>query len=218
MKLTSKQRLILFIALSLAIHIALLGMDSSLTQVTQNEQGDSWLQLQLQPKNVREDMKNIPQESMVDEKPARKPRTHTTVERTLPALLETASIQSQPADSTESNNNKSTEIENNIPETKEADVVQVNRIIADEFASNFYYPATARRRNWQGDVVLQFTLMPDGSIKHIRINKSSGYPVLDDAAMDVMSKIKSERQLALVLSGNTLDHLLPVSYRLQDAL
>ncbi|HEY9050885.1 MAG TPA: TonB family protein, partial [Gammaproteobacteria bacterium] len=171
-----------------------------------------------QPKNADEAKENVPQESMVGEKPARKPRTHTTAENTLPAPLETASLQSQPADSTEYNNNKSTEIEGHTPETKEADVVQVNRIIADEFASNFYYPATARRRNWQGDVVLQFTLMPDGSIKHIRINKSSGYPVLDEAAMDVMSKIKAEQQLALVLNGNSLDHLLPVSYRLQDAL
>ncbi len=215
MNLSPQQRLMLFIALSLAIHTAWLGIDSSLMSVTQHEQGGSWLQLQLHAKNTNEAMDNIREERIMEKKIFSKPQTHTKKEDA-PAKTETAPEQTQDAPSLA--HTKPIAAESNKTEYATADIVQVNRIIADEFARNFYYPATARRRNWQGDVILQFTLMPDGSIVHIRINKSSGYPVLDEAAMDVMSKIKSERQLALVLNGNSLDHLLPVSYRLQDAL
>ena len=216
MKLTPQHRLILFIALSLAIHLVLLRVDTSLEEVTQQEQGGSWLQLQLQQKIADVSPEQFMEESIPGINPEVKHQTQLQ-ENELTATPQDIASQGQPVEiaTTETATPNPTKDK---PVISAPNVVKVNRIIADEFTHNFYYPATARRRNWQGDVVLQFTLMPDGSIVHIRINKSSGYRVLDEAAMDVMSKIKAEQQLALVLNGNSLDHLLPVSYRLQDAL
>lgn len=216
MKLKPQHRLALFIVLSLAIHTALLRVDTPLVEITQQEQGGSWLQLQLQQKIANVTPEEYMEESISGINPETKPQTQTQ-ENELTTTAQDIASQGQQVEM-ETNKTATPDLTKDKPLKSEPDAVKVNRIIADEFTNNFYYPTSARRRNWQGDVVLQFTLMPDGSIKHIRINKSSGYPVLDDAAIDVMSKIQAERQLALVLNGNTLDHLLPVSYRLQDAL
>jgi TonB family protein len=44
------------------------------------------------------------------------------------------------------------------------------------------YPVLAIRNGWQGKLLLDFTIKNDGTIEEIRLVKSSGYPVLDDAA------------------------------------
>ncbi len=46
------------------------------------------------------------------------------------------------------------------------------------------YPALARRRGWQGSVVLKFQLTTDGSAQNIIVFRSSGHPQLDQAAID----------------------------------
>lgn len=45
------------------------------------------------------------------------------------------------------------------------------------------FPALAERRGLEGKVVLRFRVLPDGSVGDIFVEKSSGYAVLDEAAM-----------------------------------
>jgi len=50
------------------------------------------------------------------------------------------------------------------------------------------YPITARRRGLQGNVVLEVLVDRNGNVGDLRIWKSSGYPILDRAAMDSVKK------------------------------
>lgn len=47
------------------------------------------------------------------------------------------------------------------------------------------YPARARRQGWQGTVDVELAITADGSVWEARVGRSSGYPALDDVALDV---------------------------------
>lgn len=50
-----------------------------------------------------------------------------------------------------------------------------------------HYPRTARKRNYQGTVMLDVRVTADGSVAQVRIARSSGYAILDrSAAKSVM--------------------------------
>jgi protein TonB len=48
------------------------------------------------------------------------------------------------------------------------------------------FPDEARRRNLTGKLILDVALLADGSVKDIRLVRSSGQPVLDDAAQRIV--------------------------------
>lgn len=62
-------------------------------------------------------------------------------------------------------------------------VAWVQRI---ERIGNLNYPDAARRRHLHGDVVLSVTIGTDGQVRDARVYSSSGYRVLDDAAMRIV--------------------------------
>jgi protein TonB len=55
-----------------------------------------------------------------------------------------------------------------------------------ERIGNLNYPAEARQRGLHGELELTVTLARDGSVKAIDVNRSSGEPVLDRAAMQIV--------------------------------
>ena len=48
------------------------------------------------------------------------------------------------------------------------------------------YPVRARREGWQGTVVVQVVLSSNGTIKSLNVIKSSGYDILDRAAVEAI--------------------------------
>ena len=48
------------------------------------------------------------------------------------------------------------------------------------------YPSAAAANGWQGALRINFTINRDGTVRDIRILKSSDYPVLDDAAVTAL--------------------------------
>lgn len=50
------------------------------------------------------------------------------------------------------------------------------------------YPQTARNQNWQGTVLLRFTISATGQVEKVRVVRSSGYPILDQAAVEAVSQ------------------------------
>ena len=58
-----------------------------------------------------------------------------------------------------------------------------------EIARHFNYPLLARRRGWQGEVVLAFRVESDGQISNARIARSSGHGVLDRAALIALGRV-----------------------------
>ncbi len=62
-------------------------------------------------------------------------------------------------------------------------------IISELLRKHLEYPYLARRMGWQGDLVLSFVLTPSGEIKEIKIQKSTGFDVLDRAAKETLLKV-----------------------------
>ena len=58
--------------------------------------------------------------------------------------------------------------------------------IRDGIQRRIAYPAMARRMGWEGQVVVTFLLLPDGSVRDIRVVQGSGHPVLDRNAVDAV--------------------------------
>ncbi|HEY8391733.1 MAG TPA: energy transducer TonB [Capillibacterium sp.] len=50
------------------------------------------------------------------------------------------------------------------------------------------YPLLARRRGWEGTVYLVLLLDPEGTVLTVELTKSSGYAVLDEAAMEAVKQ------------------------------
>lgn len=50
------------------------------------------------------------------------------------------------------------------------------------------YPMGSRRKREQGTVVLRLVISPEGRVTEISVNRSSGFPALDDAAMAAVRK------------------------------
>lgn len=86
--------------------------------------------------------------------------------------------------------------------------------IHNEIERHFSYPAMARRFNWEGEVRLGFHILASGRIEQVVVKQSSGYPILDDSAVDTLSRIGRLNEASTWLQGRSLELTLPVVYRL----
>ena len=77
------------------------------------------------------------------------------------------------------------------------------------------YPSLARKRGWQGTVLLEVDVQSDGMVKNIQIKKSSSYNLLDREALDVVRKwhfspgLKSGEPVPMKV-------IVPIHFLLQD--
>ena len=77
------------------------------------------------------------------------------------------------------------------------------------------YPVLARRRGWEGTVELLVAVSAEGMVDHVAVSKSSGFPVLDDAAVKAVTKyrfvpgLQGDKTVAMQVK-------VPVQFRLQD--
>ena len=60
--------------------------------------------------------------------------------------------------------------------------------IRNAILANLHYPMIARRQGWCGKVDVAFLIKPDGHISELRIEKSSGYAVLDEQALEAIRR------------------------------
>ena len=67
---------------------------------------------------------------------------------------------------------------------------QVETRIKTEFRQHFYYPKMAVRNGWQGRVLLSLTILQTGTVSEYKVIETSGYSVLDQAALSSLEKIK----------------------------
>jgi protein TonB len=88
-----------------------------------------------------------------------------------------------------------------------------SRLLAN-LANYFYYPALARRNGWEGTVLLGLRVEPDGQLDKIRLERSSGYAVLDNSALNSLKRIGKLVEARAWLEGHSVDMQLPVIYRL----
>lgn len=90
------------------------------------------------------------------------------------------------------------------------DSASIGRQLLTSLQDHFSYPLRARRKGWEGDVLLGVDLDEAGVIAEVRLLASSGYATLDQAAMASMRAVGVLEQH---LSGR-LTVEVPVRYRL----
>ncbi|WP_096360193.1 TonB family protein [Sulfuricaulis limicola] len=76
------------------------------------------------------------------------------------------------------------------------------------------YPPLARSRGWEGTVWLSLRVESDGQLDKIRLERSSGYAVLDNSALNSLQRIGNLVEARVWLEGRGVDMQLPVIYRL----
>lgn len=78
-----------------------------------------------------------------------------------------------------------------------------------KLATHVYYPEAAVAAGIEGDVRLLVTLDDSGRIKQVEIADSSGYPILDQAA------VRAAYAMGSVPGSDQRELILPVTFRLQ---
>lgn len=112
--------------------------------------------------------------------------------------------------------NKDKQKTENTSQTTSSSISSVSRTkviaqIKNKLNESFYYPRLAQRKNWQGKVILAFLVNTSGEISHIKVAHSSGFSVLDNAALKAMSKIEYLTSISL---NKEMNIQLPVIYKL----
>ncbi len=79
---------------------------------------------------------------------------------------------------------------------------------------HFTYPWIARRRGWEGEVRLALRVGAAGRVSDLRVVKTSGYAILDRAALRSARRIHAVPEAARWMRGRHLDIVVPVEYRL----
>ena len=81
-----------------------------------------------------------------------------------------------------------------------------------EFSRHFKYPSRALRKSIEGEVILSFRLDANGLISNITIAESSGYGILDRAAIRSLNKVEPLNDVPSSGFGFTL----PVIYKIKE--
>ncbi|MFA6147610.1 MAG: energy transducer TonB [bacterium] len=58
--------------------------------------------------------------------------------------------------------------------------------VRDAIQRGIVYPAAARKMGWEGQVMVAFRLLPDGSVRDVQVVQGSGYAALDRGAIDAV--------------------------------
>jgi len=81
---------------------------------------------------------------------------------------------------------------------------------------HFKYPPVARRRGWQGRVRIGLRVEADGHLSGVHLVESSGYALLDKAAIKNVNQLRNIPGVTRWLDGRDMGVILPVKYRLED--
>lgn len=88
--------------------------------------------------------------------------------------------------------------------------------LQDQLSHYLTYPLRARRRGWEGEVLLSLQLDAHGQLHNIRLLRSSGYALLDRSALRALSRLDRLRLPADAAARQPVDLQLPVVYRLSE--
>jgi periplasmic protein TonB len=78
------------------------------------------------------------------------------------------------------------------------------------------YPPLARSRGWEGTVLMELRVEPDGHLDKIHVARSSGYAVLDNSALHSLNRLGKLVEASAWLEDRGIDVQLPIIYQLID--
>ncbi|MBU0923884.1 energy transducer TonB [bacterium] len=79
---------------------------------------------------------------------------------------------------------------------------------------NKIYPSSAKRLNQRGKVHLFFVISKDGQIKNVKIVKDSNFKRLNEAALEILSKINKFEPIPEKLNKNSWEITVPIIYEI----
>ena len=91
---------------------------------------------------------------------------------------------------------------------------QYGSALSREIAKHINYPSIAKMRGWQGIVEIDFQLDGNGKILSQKIHTSSGFPVLDNQALEMVKKSNFPMPPE-VLKSAAFNVTVPVSFKLE---
>lgn len=100
--------------------------------------------------------------------------------------------------------------------TTEARYQRVRAALTRALLPVFEYPSVARRRGWQGRVKVGLFLEEGGDLSRVYLVESSGYAVLDKAAMKNVTSLRNVPAVSQWLDSRGMEVMLPVSYQLNS--
>lgn len=98
-----------------------------------------------------------------------------------------------------------------------AETVRRNQLLGElqtDLSHFLVYPPLARRRGWEGTVLLGLRVKRNGYLDGIHIEHSSGYTVLDHSALNSLIRLGHLAEASSYLNGHGMDMQLPVIYQL----
>ena len=84
-----------------------------------------------------------------------------------------------------------------------------------KIAQSKFYPRLARKRGFEGEPVVAFTLGNTGDLLEASINSPSPYKMLDKAALDAVKSASPYPPIPEVLKMKTIRFKLPISFILE---
>ena len=98
-----------------------------------------------------------------------------------------------------------------------ADSLRQYRIALAGVALRFrHYPALARSRGWEGVVEVTVVINAATPVPNLKLEKSSGYPLLDEQAMEMLGVAIARVPLPEDLRGKDLQVAMPIRFSLDD--
>ena len=79
------------------------------------------------------------------------------------------------------------------------------------------YPIRARKRGWQGQVIVSFNINERGQLNNVRLAKSSGYSLLDRSAITAIAKLENIALPNFMGRLQAMELQLPVRYELRES-
>ena len=89
--------------------------------------------------------------------------------------------------------------------------------IQQRISTYLIYPQEAMENGWEGVAKVKFTLGQNGQIKQLGIAESSGYPLLDEAAISAVKKASPYPSLETYQDTQNLEITLPIRYKTEKA-
>ncbi|OZG73161.1 hypothetical protein BTA51_11760 [Hahella sp. CCB-MM4] len=77
------------------------------------------------------------------------------------------------------------------------------------------YPRRAKRRRQEGVALVEFTVYREGRLEGIQLRESSGFPILDEAALNTVRSIKQFKPIPEKLAKNMLTLAIPIRFELR---
>lgn len=89
------------------------------------------------------------------------------------------------------------------------------RQLAELFARHQEYPRVAALRGWEGEVRLRLTVARKGNLLLVEVDRSSGFGILDQHALNMVNELSGLPALPAALEGNEIQVLVPINYKLK---